>query len=344
MLVSYASAAPNVRDFYVRMDDHPTEPGFQMSREKVASLEEFRLVSFFQRFGRKKPDDDSDDMALYLLLDHMTTIMRTSKDANDLLSARVSEIFTQMTVIGECIMQLSVFYDTPMGYITNQDASHSHDKDFLKCLYHIDYCQLPVQSVNPFRGKLAYPTHKPRSKVNTQAMRATEANLDRFWECVDIFFEKETGMSQHEAIRQCILEGREIQRRPPWVPLEDHQQPKQVEKLYYLYQPFSRVFHDRAVQITGVFDRLAVEDKIKPKTKGSTATDVIAEPVRNCVTSSGKNSTPKTFSLDKSAFKTVGSLFGEPHSDSDIPYITARRVGRRLERVYGWNSKIFRLA
>jgi hypothetical protein len=39
-----------------------------------------------------------------------------------------------------------------------------------------------------------------------------------------------------------------------------------------------------------------------------------------------------------------GIHFHEPHPDSDIPYIMARRFGRRLERVYGWSSDSFTLA
>jgi hypothetical protein len=39
-----------------------------------------------------------------------------------------------------------------------------------------------------------------------------------------------------------------------------------------------------------------------------------------------------------------GIHFHEPHPDSAIPYIMARRFGRRLERVYGWNSDTFTLA
>ena len=38
-----------------------------------------------------------------------------------------------------------------------------------------------------------------------------------------------------------------------------------------------------------------------------------------------------------------GIHFHEPHPDSDIPYIMARRFGRRLGRVYGWNADTFRL-
>jgi hypothetical protein len=36
--------------------------------------------------------------------------------------------------------------------------------------------------------------------------------------------------------------------------------------------------------------------------------------------------------------------FHEPHPDGDIPYVMAKRFGRRLGRVYGWNSSLFKLA
>ncbi|KAI4618674.1 hypothetical protein J4E80_005276 [Alternaria sp. BMP 0032] len=39
-----------------------------------------------------------------------------------------------------------------------------------------------------------------------------------------------------------------------------------------------------------------------------------------------------------------GIQFHEPHPDSSIPYIMARRFGRRLQRVYGWHGGVFKLA
>jgi hypothetical protein len=41
---------------------------------------------------------------------------------------------------------------------------------------------------------------------------------------------------------------------------------------------------------------------------------------------------------------TRGIQFHEPHPSSDIPLVLARRYGRRLERVYGWNGDTFKLA
>lgn len=39
-----------------------------------------------------------------------------------------------------------------------------------------------------------------------------------------------------------------------------------------------------------------------------------------------------------------GIQFHEPHPDSSIPYIMARRFGRRPQRVYGWHGGVFKLA
>jgi hypothetical protein len=36
--------------------------------------------------------------------------------------------------------------------------------------------------------------------------------------------------------------------------------------------------------------------------------------------------------------------FHEPHPESDIPYVMAKRFGRRLGRVYGWSAESFKLA
>jgi hypothetical protein len=36
--------------------------------------------------------------------------------------------------------------------------------------------------------------------------------------------------------------------------------------------------------------------------------------------------------------------FHEPHPDSDVPYVMAKRFGRRLGRVYGWSTATFKLA
>lgn len=39
-----------------------------------------------------------------------------------------------------------------------------------------------------------------------------------------------------------------------------------------------------------------------------------------------------------------GIQFHEPHPSSDVTYSVAKRMGRRLSRVYGWHGDMFQLA
>ncbi|CAN9383366.1 unnamed protein product [Alternaria sp. RS040] len=395
MLSGYAACAPNMRKFCFRQDDSEAVGSVVLIPSRIKTFEEFRVVSSFLCLAQKS-DAVLSDATLYHLLDDMATLFRTSDTARNLMSARVSELFAHMSVVGECIMQHSVWCDTPQAYEIEKDAPHSHDEEFLEWLYRLDQCQLPVHSINPFRGKLAYPAHKIRNRSNVQSMRTAEANLDKFWEHVDTFYEQKTGVSQHEVIRRCILDGGKMQRTPPWKePLG--MRPKPAEHLEYVYQPFSTIFHNKTMQITGAFDRLAIEEKKKPKTKGVTNIPMIDQPADHAPPAIEETS-KQTFALDKRAYRTMKALFHvtlsdneefpkaikwdefkramvrigfaaeklqgsawqftpcealdvdrgihfhEPHPDSDIPYIMARRFGRRLGRVYGWRSEMFRLS
>jgi hypothetical protein len=49
-----------------------------------------------------------------------------------------------------------------------------------------------------------------------------------------------------------------------------------------------------------------------------------------------------TPSVDSNAERNIS--FHEPHPESDVPYVMAKRFGRRLGRVYGWSTDTFKLA
>ncbi|KAJ6198353.1 hypothetical protein J3E72DRAFT_374361 [Bipolaris maydis] len=395
-MLECASMSPNVRKYYIRAGSH-----IIMQRWKIRSLEEFQLMSSFECFNRGEDSEDVEGAALYLLLDHVTKIMQENKAARDLVSPRVSELFAQMSVIGECAMQLSVWCGTPQGssFDLSKPHPHAHRNGFYEWLDHLDHGYMPVHLINPFRGKLDYPAYKARNPKTVRAMREAEDNLDKFWAYVDNSYKRKTGISQHEVIRKCIAEGGPMQRTPAW---EDHVKSKSIqsEQLESIYQPFSGFSHNRDMQITGAFDRLAVVgEKIKAKTKGSpeSVMGVDVPQTHMCGTDDEEN-VPQVFMLDKRALKVMKTLFHvpqfdhddlpkgvkwhefkramahigfaveklqgsawqftpgeslhvrraiqfhEPHPVSDITYIMAKRFGRRLERVYGWNSASFRPA
>lgn len=166
------------------------------------------------------------------------------------------------------------------------------------------------------------------------------------------------------------------------------------------YQLFSRVVHNKTLQIIGSFDRLSVDENIKPKTRG-TGGDTPDPGVNRLavrtpeihlgnvskqqilvnqrahkafktlfhMSTSESGDLPKSvkwvefkramaragFSVEKlqgSAWQFAPGdaldadqniQFHEPHPDSDIPYIMAKRFGRRLARAYGWSGDTFKL-
>jgi hypothetical protein len=230
-------------------------------------------------------------------------------------------------------------------------------------------------------------------------MRMAERNLDRFWALLDAHFEQKSGKAKHRIIKECLSEGGDIKRTPPWTG------PTTVKPTFSLepvgeYQPLSRMIHDKNLQITGIFDKLSVEEKAKTKTRGVAAPrpdphhephDQDHEAVANREPGHVQYVDKRTYKVFKTLFhiphsetsdlpglikwndfkhamtrvrfsveKLLGATcqftpcgdvgvergihFHEPHPDSDIPYTLARRLGRRLERAYGWRGDTFRLS
>lgn len=398
--LSYASVAPNVRNFYIRLEDHGVNPHLRLMPHTIPSSEEFQLISCFEIFGQESDGHNRlDNGGLLFLLDHMTMIMRDCKAARDLVSPRVLETFSQMCVVGECSLQLSVWYESLKGDRPEHCPSRCSNQipEFLTELSKLYEAHLPVHTINPFRGKLAYPAHKAYNYANVRAMRTAESNLDKFWQHVDNFLEKRTGILQYDAVRQCTAEGHQMRRTPPWQDTVNKAS-QRSENSEHIYRPFSETSHDTTMQITGAFDKLRVEEKNKVKTKGSPGPWIDNTPQANVILDVGQDKPKQTFALEKHACKVMKALFyvprsdsedlpkavkwcdfkramshigftveklqgsawqftpsgaleycrgiqfHEPHPNSDITYIIARRFGRRLERVYGWNSDSFHSA
>jgi hypothetical protein len=152
-------------------------------------------------------------------------------------------------------------------------------------------------------------------------VRTAEANVDAFWEWVDAYFEKKTGVGQHDVIRRCVLEGGQMQRTPLWIePLQEA--PKNsVERPEHIYQPFSRIYHAKEMQITGAFDKMSIIQKIKPKTRGSAAHDsLVSGTLEKEAASATRIKQAPSSLLDKRAYKAIEALFYFPTSeDGEFP-------------------------
>ena len=86
--------------------------------------------------------------------------------------------------------------------------------------------------------------------------------------------------------------------------------------------------------------RLAVEEKVKPKTKGSTTAPMPAEPVTIIAGAQSKNDMKLRFLLDKRAYKTMKALFHIALSDTeDFPkaVLMVPVFGKSDGRIFRYN-------
>jgi hypothetical protein len=269
---------------------------------------------------------------------------------------------------------------------------------FIQWVTVIEEFSVPTQIINlinPVRGRLRYPIDKPRNAGNVKIMCDSERNVDAFWDNIDNCYEVRTHIAQHEAIEQCLIQGGPMQRTPAWLAPDIVKDPTQEPD----YRPFSKSIHDVSLQYTGNFDKLAICDTVKQKSRSipgaramstalqhhtvdtdqddNTATQIVVDKrthrvfksifhvpsselgditravkwdefkramVRVGFTAEKLQGYAWQFMPTSSTNAERGIQFHEPHPNSDVPFILARRFGRRLERVYGWSSGMFKLA
>ena len=161
-MLECAPMSPNVRKFYIRSNRHIT-----MQLQNIRSLEDFQLMSSFECFNMGEDCEDVEGEALYLLLDYVTKMMREKKTARDLVSPRVSKLFAQMSVMGECAMQLSVWRSTPQGSSFDLDKPHSHAHldGFYDWLDHLGHGHMPTshQSIPRKTGLSCLQNSQPKN-------------------------------------------------------------------------------------------------------------------------------------------------------------------------------------
>jgi hypothetical protein len=330
-----ALSAPNMRRLRCRgsqMKDGKEDFVVWYEPGSCRSVGEVLIRTIFDSFDAKIARFADLDH-IYTTLDHLDTLIRKDETVRALMSPQLSSVLTQLSLVSECCFQYWLWQKTPISRGTDWRAKHVHEERFEDWLHNICDGPFPVHVIDPSRGKLRYPLHKAHNRSNVQAMRAAEANVDAFWDWVDTYFEKKTGVGQHDVIRRCILEGGQMRRTPPW----DEPSPKEltgtVEKAEYIYQPFSRIYHRKEMQITGAFDKMSVEEKIKPKTKGTTALAI--EPNDAVQQPELIDAKPRqTFSLDKRAYKAMKSLF---HVATQKP-VSTQRLSNGMSSSAPWSA------
>ncbi|KAL1591721.1 hypothetical protein SLS60_011720 [Paraconiothyrium brasiliense] len=391
-------ASPPLRQFCYRQPQEPNTTmmgtGYRGAPQDHAVT---RLMPFFEiLFNERKLSLFS----LHTLTDEIGRLLQSDSEIYALITPWVAQRLSSLAVLSECLHQLHLFKPWSRKIEDDMELKKDElDKNYVETFkWNISKIRFDGTEVyrlaDPTDGKFDYPVHRRRNKQNVALLRKAESNLDAFWAAVDQRYQSAGGKkSQLELVAHLLSKDRSIQRTPEWVETENTKRPA-VQQEEYVYQPFSRLLHDRSKQVTGTFDRPSSSDKApKPKTKGIAAPNTTIHPPE----APPETQKPTVTSVDKRAYKVFRTIFHspnnpdtpgeipwtdflhamvsagfsaeklygsawsftpktssvdversiqfhEPHPISKIPYLFARRYGRRLTRAYGWNGETFRLA
>ncbi|KAF1836260.1 hypothetical protein BDW02DRAFT_616470 [Decorospora gaudefroyi] len=366
-------ASPPFRQFCVR---HPEDPGSYKIRSAYSPPRQDHAVKrLMPLFNIVFSEDQFFLFGLHTVTDEIKHLVRADAAVAALISPMIANRLSSLSVVSECLHQLHVFQ--PWARKIEDDMELKKDelrsqytecfKGWLPILRVKFEGSLVYQYADPTDGKFDYPLHRRRNKQNVDIMRRPEENLDAFWEAVDKHYRSRTASSQHDLVAQLLRNDRAIQRTPAWEEHTKSKKPVDATSAEYVYQPFSRVYHDKAKQITGNFSRATPSTTRLPSQKHARAHKVFkalfhspSNPnlpgvvpwpgfLHAMVTmgfsaeklhGSAWNFTPKT--IDLGVERSI--QFHEPHPSNRIPFLWARRFGRRLAKAYGWEGEMFRLA
>ncbi|KAM0328802.1 hypothetical protein ACHAQA_005216 [Verticillium albo-atrum] len=228
----------------------------------------------------------------------------------------------------------------------------------------------------PVDGRFRYPAAKAKTKENIEAMRSAEASLDAFWAS----FLQAYQHTFSPRIRD-ILTRRDRQRTKPWTePVKgtstkgrDASLAASVGGLHIKEQQVTPTPAKTKAKTKGaaapekIDSQPAVPAARSEGTQSKIQVDKRALKVFNALffSSDPNQQASETnwgdflYAMTKTGFsaeKIYGSVWQftptgldskktlqlhEPHPSSKIPYWLGRRIGRRLNRTYGWDREVF---
>lgn len=393
-LKSGVPASPPLRSLFVR---EPQKPGSTMIVVKTKSgLHRDQLMWVFQSLWDEK---QLHFYRLPNLMDELERLVQSNPAQKERLSGWVTRVFSDLGVIAAARHELSIYMPWASG-LDNEHARRDEEikQDFIDKSTFLANLEQNFKNLkftttgSPSDGKFNYPSDKRRTQENTERMRVSEENLDKFWRMVDQQYQEKTGKSLQDTMRHLFTEERNVERTPEWV-----EPPKRPRKQPETHD--SEIPHQPLSQLSVNGDKPSKPDipapKSKVKTKG-TAQPSDLQPTESV------NGEPRhqpdvqpTIAVGKRALKVLMTLFHtpnqceqpgevvwgdflhamaatgfapqklygsvwqftpstldversiqfhEPHPKSKIPFRTARRIGRRLTRTYGWHGEMFALA
>ena len=320
-------ASPSIRGFWAQDSAekciHCVQPKYMGRDTRDKDLElVFRLMDFLSYAQYRNT------LGIHTIVDAIERLLQTNARAKALTSPWIASYLSQLSVATECFHQLELFQ--PWARKVKHCVEERKTKLFIR--YAGTFSKWHKVLLTRFVGadlyelgkpgaKFYYPVHKRRTRAHVETMRSAEAALDAFWDAADNRFRQIAGKTPHDIVAS-IIEERTLQRTPPWVEPEKsakasalHQPPE------YIYVPISSTQHDPSKQITGAFNRLAIESSRKAKTHG--LADFPSDPQEDIAPPAEVVDQQPTFHLDKRAHKVFKTMFHSPLSrdqPGEIPW------------------------
>jgi hypothetical protein len=232
--------------------------------------------AYIELFTQLRSKHTRDDFGLHALLDEIEHLTLKHPFLTSELSPWAAAEISDLSILAECQQEIHTYQ--PLAKRIEYGA-RKHRPYYITKFMDCVKTWRAISTVKFTSGKLArrgdladkkfyYPTDKKPTREVVELLRSAEHSLDRFWEAVDKHYLKTVKVTPHDLVRNMLTEGRIIYRTP--ADLEPDSPVKRPKKQSLgPYKPFFENVHEESKQIIGVFDRLTLSAKSKPKTRGS---------------------------------------------------------------------------
>ncbi|KAH6659289.1 hypothetical protein BKA67DRAFT_589404 [Truncatella angustata] len=404
------AASPPLRNLFVRnVPEYDTSSKIEVMSKQGIKLDKVagQLIWLLRTLW-----EDGTDLffcRLTIVVDELDRLLRSEPKALELVSPYVAMLIGELSIVGECLRQLELYQPWANGF---ENASHERD-DAIKRQFSQrtkgwggvmeafrDRNLVGLSHLgDPSDGKFQYPLGKRRNQANVEALRAAEANLDAFWNAVDVILNKQPGNLDGTAYKQMLSQPRYLQRTLKWIePAAKKDQTLNTNQSFedwssQLAAPLSRLNFGPEPPVSARKEILAAGGtKAKIKSHGAPSAMSAASAEEAVLSTMSLGDSQPTFAVDARALKvfriiffdpaantTAGEVvwkdflhamdstgfsaqklygsvwhfqptkldversiqFHEPHPHPKIPFLVARRHGRRLNRAYGWLGSMF---
>ena len=294
------------------------------------------------------------------VVDELNHLLQSEPSAQDLISSHIAGIIGDLSIISQCLRQLELYQPWANGFdIAFQDWRDGIQIEFAETTKPWEDQMLATfgeknmrhltKLGEPSDDKFNYPVKERRTKVNIQALRQAEANLDDFWRKVDQLMHEEAGSLDSTAVHRLLSRSCILQRTPDWVEPSSTQrtQTGSDPELRVLTEPLSALYFDaKRSTVRTVIDASTVRP---PRTKAKTR-DIAGPPsaADNDQSVTHTDDAQTIFPVDARALKVFRTLFFDSNVTStpgEVPWNdflhALSSTGFLAEKLYGsvWHLK-----